>query len=306
VTAKNIATGVERNSATNENGYYQIPFLPLGEYEVTASATGFATLLAEKVDIALNKTTTVNLSLRISSVKEFLTVTDAAPLIDLTSGQIRRSLESTMVENLPSAGRNFLGFATLLPGFQSNPTSGQNNYTLSSGSSVSFNGTGTRGTTFLTDGVSNDDSSENQNRQPVNISTIKEMQLLTDNFAPEFGRGFGAVMLVDTKSGANQMHGEAYWYLQNSALNARSYFANAAGSHYDATSSFSSQRDRGCQPESPCRRHNRRSRYKGSPVLLRLRRAVLGAGHRLSNQLPASAAVAYSAGGSRRPRCSRA
>jgi len=53
------------------------------------------------------------------------------------------------------------------------------------------------------------------------------MQVLTDNFAAEFGRGFGAVLLVETKSGTNQMHGEAYWYLQNSALNARSYFANA-------------------------------------------------------------------------------
>ena len=65
-----------------------------------------------------------------------------------------------------------------------------------SGSSVSFNGTGTRGTTFMTDGVSDDDGSENQNRQAVNISTIKEMQLLTDNLAPEFvadrRRGAGA------------------------------------------------------------------------------------------------------------------
>jgi hypothetical protein len=235
VMAKNVATGVERRTTTNDTGYYQIPFLPLGQYEISASATGFATVVAEQVEIALNKTTTVNLSLKISSVKESVTVTDVAPLIDLTSGQIRRSLEDIMVANLPNAGRNFLSYVSLLAGFQSNPTSGQNNYTLSSGSSVSFNGTGTRGTTFLTDGVSNDDASENQNRQPVNISTIKEMQLLTDNFAPEFGRGFGAVMLVETKSGTNQMHGEAYWYLQNSALNARSYFANAAGSHYDAS-----------------------------------------------------------------------
>ncbi len=235
VTTKNLATGVERTTTTNDAGYYLMSFLPLGEYEITASATGFATVIAERVAVTLNKTTTANLSLKISAVKESVTVTDIAPLIDVTSGQIRRSLEDTMVANLPNAGRNFLSFVTLFPGFQTNPTSGQNNYTLSSGSSVSFNGTGTRGTTFLTDGVSNDDGSENQNRQPVNISTIKEMQVLTDNFAPEFGRGFGAVMLVETKSGTNQMHGEAYWYLQNSALNARSYFANASGSRLDAT-----------------------------------------------------------------------
>jgi hypothetical protein len=235
VAAKNIATGIERSTTTNDAGYFQIPFLPLGTYQVSASATGFATVLAEQVEVTLNRTTTIALELRISSVKESLTVTDVAPLIDLTSGQVRRTLEDSMVSNLPNAGRNFLSFTGLLPGFQTNPTAGQNNYTLSSGSSVSFNGTGTRGTTFLTDGVSNDDASENQNRQPVNISTIKEMQLLTDNFAPEFGRGFGAVMLVETKSGTNQLHGEAYWYLQNSALNARPYFSNASGMHYDAS-----------------------------------------------------------------------
>jgi len=222
ITARDLATGVQRNTTTNDAGYYQLAFLPLGQYEITVSMSGFKTVIAGPIDVTLNKTATVNLSLRVGAVRESVTVTDVNPLIDVASGQIRRSLEDTMVTNLPNAGRNFLSFVTLFPGFQTNPTSGQNNYTLSSGSSISFNGTGTRGTTFLTDGVSNDDSSENQNRQPVNISTIKEMQVLTDNFAPEFGGGFGAVMLVETKSGTNQMHGEAYWYLQNSALNARS------------------------------------------------------------------------------------
>jgi hypothetical protein len=222
VTAKNVATGIERSTTTNDSGYYQMPFLPLGDYQVSASLPGFATIVAESVSITLNKTTTVNLALRISNVKESVTVNDAAPLIDVTSGQVRRSLEDVLTNTLPTGSHDFRGFTALFPGFQTNPTAGQNNWTLSSGSSVSFNGTGTRGTTFLTDGVSNDDSSENQNRQGVNVSTIKEMQVLTNNFAPEFGRGFGAVVMVETKSGSNQTHGEYYWYLQNSALNARS------------------------------------------------------------------------------------
>lgn len=231
ITAKNVETGAERTTATNDAGYFQMPFLPLGAYDVTAELTGFATVLATDIRVTLNKTTTLNLTLKVSSVQEKVTVNDIAPLVDVRSGEIRRSIDNTLVETLPSSGRSFLGLVTLFPGFQTNPISGQNNYTLSSGSSVSFNGTGTRGTTFMTDGVSNDDGSENQNRQGVNISTIKEMQVLTDNFAPEFGRGFGAVVLVETKSGSNQMHGEAYYYTQNSDLNARSFFANAAGSH---------------------------------------------------------------------------
>jgi carboxypeptidase family protein len=233
VSAKDIQTGLERATKSNEAGYFQLPFLPLGVYEVKVEMQGFATVMAKDIEVTLNKTTTIALTLKISTVEESITVTDVAPLIDLSSGQIRRSIDNTMAGTLPSAGRNFLGFASIFPGFQTNPTSGQDNFTLSSGSSVSFNGTGTRGTSFMTDGVSNDDSNENQHRQPVNISTIKEMQILTDNFAPEFGRGFGAVVLVQTKSGGNETHGEAYWYLQNSALNARSFYANAAGSRVD-------------------------------------------------------------------------
>jgi hypothetical protein len=233
VTAKNTQTGLERTTTSNEAGYFQMPFMPLGIYEVTAQLKGFTTVIAKNIQVTLNKTTTVTLTLKLSAVQESITVTDVAPLIDVSSGQIRRSIDDTLAGTLPSSGRNFLGFVGLFPGFQTNPTSGQNNYTLSSGSSVSFNGTGTRATTFLTDGVSNDDGSENQNRQGVNISTIKEMQILTDNFAPEFGRGFGAVVLVQTKSGGNSTHGEAYWYLGNSALNARGFFANASGSHLD-------------------------------------------------------------------------
>ncbi len=234
ITARNIDTGAERATRSNDAGYFQISFVPLGTYELTAEASGFGKLIRKDIVVTLNKTTTVNLALQVSSIQQSVTVSEAAPMIDVTSGQIRRSIDETLAANLPTGGRSFLGFVALFPGFQTNPTSGQNNYTLSSGSSVSFNGTGTRSTTFMTDGVSNDDGSENQHRQPVNISTIKEMQILTDNYAPEFGRGFGAVVLVQTKGGSNTMHGEGYWYLTNSALNARSFFANASGSRVDA------------------------------------------------------------------------
>src|SRR5437016_11036058 len=114
-----------------------------------------------------------------------------------------------MVQDLPVSGRDFRSMVTYLPGFQSNPTSGQNSYTLSSGSSVSVNGTGTRGASFMTDGIGNDDYSENQNRQHVNVETIREMQVLTNSFSAEFGRALSAVVLVNTKAGTNTTHGEA-------------------------------------------------------------------------------------------------
>ena len=107
---------------------------------------------------------------------------------------------------------SFLSLAETFPGFQENPTSGQNNPTASSGSSINFNNTGTRGATFQINGVNNDDSSENQNRQGVALSTIAEFQILKNGYSAEFGRGDGAVVLVQTKSGTNSFHGDVYLY----------------------------------------------------------------------------------------------
>ena len=75
---------------------------------------------------------------------------------------------------------------------------------------------GPRGATFQINGVNNDDSSENQNRQGASLSTIKEFQVLSNTYSAEFGRGYGAVVLVQTKSGTNRWRGDAYWYLQDS------------------------------------------------------------------------------------------
>jgi hypothetical protein len=235
VVARSTTSGAERTTQTNETGYFQMPFLPIGAYNVTVSMKGFATLVVKGNEVTLNKTTSLNLKLEVSTVQASVTVTETTPLIDTSSGQVRRDLDDVMVSQLPVAGRDFRSIISIFPGYQINPTSGQNNYTLSSGSSISFNGTGTRGASFMTDGIGNDDYSENQNRQQVNVETVKEMQVLTDNFAPEFGRGLGAVVLVSTKSGTNTMHGDAYWFYANSAFNARDYFSNASGMHFDSS-----------------------------------------------------------------------
>ena len=227
--AKWTTTGISRTAEANAEGFFQFAYMPLGAYDVTVEASGFQSQ-SRVATVTLNRATVVDFALKLSGTQETVTVTEAAPVIVTSSGQINRSLEDRTINAIPVPGRNFLTLAILLPGFQTNPTSGQNNPTLSSGSSVSLNGTGTRGTTFQTDGVANDDYSENQNRQGVNISTIKEFQIVTNSFAAEFGRGAGAVVLVQTKSGTNAHHGEGYWLTSNSALNARSYFANEAGS----------------------------------------------------------------------------
>lgn len=232
VTAKNTETGLAREGATNDEGHFNMPFLPLGLYDVTAEAQGFQKVVKTSVSVELNKTTVSNFKLEISSVGAEVRITGETPQIETTTGEIKHSLTSKQIEDTPLAGRNFLSLVEQIPGFQNTPggfNGAANNPTNSTGSYASFSGQGSRSATFQIDGVNNDDSSENQNRQGVNVSSIKEFQVLTNAYSSEFGRAGGAVILVQTKSGTNQFHGDAYNFVQNEAFNANGFFNNRQG-----------------------------------------------------------------------------
>jgi len=248
VTAKNTETGLARDGATNDEGFFNMPFLPLGVYDLTAEAQGFQKVIKTGVSVELNKNTVSNFKLEISSVGAEVRITGETPQIETTTGEIKHSLTSKQIEDTPLAGRNFMSLVEQIPGFQNAPWIGSsNNPTNSTGSYAAFSGQGSRSTTFQIDGVNNDDSSENQNRQNVNISTIKEVQVLTNNFSAEFGRATGAVVLVQTKSGTNQFHGDAYDFVQNDIFNANGFFRNAAG--------LSATTGQQLQPRQVVRRH---------------------------------------------------
>jgi len=221
VIIRNMETGQERTLKTGSEGVYVAPFMPLGRYTITATGPGFSKVAQENIELGLNQTRVVNFELSPSAVTEAVVVTSEAAPINTTNAEIKGSLNAQEIMEKPTFNQgSFLSLAETFTGFQENPTSGQNNPTASSGSSINFNGTGTRGATFQINGVNNDDSSENQNRQGASLSTIKEFQVITNNFSAEFGRGYGAVVLVQTKSGTNQIHGDVYWYHNDSALNA--------------------------------------------------------------------------------------
>ena len=228
VTVRSLETGQERVTVSNESGNYTVPFLPIGRYRVTANLEGLGTQDRDAT-ITLNATTVSNFALGIA-MAETVTVTASTPLINVTNAELKQSLSAQEIMDKPTpptAGPNsMLTLAETFAGFQENPTAGQNNPTASSGSSVNF-GTGSRGTTFQINGVNNDDSSENQNRQGVALSTIKEFQVLTQNFSAEFGRATGAVVLVQTKSGTNDLAGDLYGTHMDNAWNKKRFFSQA-------------------------------------------------------------------------------
>jgi Carboxypeptidase regulatory-like domain/TonB-dependent Receptor Plug Domain len=221
ISIKNLETGLERVITTDAQGRFSAPFLPIGRYRVQAELSGFGTMVRQNVPVQLNTTTVQNFTLD-PALSETVTVSADAPRINVTDAEIKQTMTSQEIMDRPNANMgSFLDLASVFAGFDENPTSGQNNPTASSGSSINFNGTGTRGATFQINGVNNDDSSENQNRQGVALATIKTFQVISNNFSAEFGRGYGAVVLVQTKSGTNDIDGEVYNYAQRSRWNAK-------------------------------------------------------------------------------------
>src|SRR3954452_5150557 len=221
LTIRNAETGAERILITDRNGSFKAPFLQIGRYNVQAELSGFGTMKHNGVRVELNETVVQDFVLD-PSMQESVTVSADAPRIDVTDGEVKQTLRAKEIENLPSPDQtSFLRLASIFSGYQENPTSGQDNPALSSGSSVNFNGTGTRGATFQVNGVNNDDSSENQHRQNVPVATIQSFQILTNSFSAEFGRGYGSVVLVQTKQGTNSVDGEIYGYGQDAKYTAR-------------------------------------------------------------------------------------
>ena len=235
IEAINTENGLKRATVTNQDGFYQLTFLPVGEYRVTADRSGFAKVSRAAL-VELNSARAIDFDLKPSTVATEVTVAAEIPLIDVTRGDVKSTIDARMIEDRPLSSRNFLSLVEMFAGFQTSSSySGVNNPTLSSGSYVSFNGTGSRSAAFQIDGVNNDDSSEGSNRQNVNVSSIREFQVLTNAYSAEFGRAGGAVVLVQTKSGTNRFHGDVYEYFQNEKLNANAYFNNSFGLKTDGT-----------------------------------------------------------------------
>jgi hypothetical protein len=159
VTVRNRDTGLERRLVTNERGAFIAPLLQIGTYRVTAALAGFGTVARERVEVSLNSTATASFSLtqRITADVEVIAETTQ---INTVNAEIKGSLTTQQIQDKPSLSQgSFLSLAETFTGFQENPVSGQNNPTLSSGSSVNFNGTGSRGATFQINGVNNYESS---------------------------------------------------------------------------------------------------------------------------------------------------
>ena len=232
VTAKNSATGQMRESATGDDGAYVLAELPAGEYVVMAEATGLSPV-AQNVIVNVGSDTTADFDLtKLAKKVEQLTVTEEAPIVDTTRDVLGEVVDRELVEQLPLNGRDFGKLVALVPGATVEPSGVA---AIQSGfGQFSINGNRDRSNNYTLDGTDNNDpffnnSALNQTGiggAPASLLPIDAIQEfnLQSQFPAEYGRNSGSVINILTKSGTNKLHGSAFEFLRNSAMDARNYF----------------------------------------------------------------------------------
>ncbi len=229
VQAVNEATGEGWKSATDDSGDYSFALLPPGLYQIEVAANGFKTAVSRDVPVRITETTTINVSLAVGNRVEKIIVNGSPPLLQTDGPQLGRVVDSRSVAELPLASRNFTQILTLSPGTASHlPDStavGRNTQ------AISVNGARVTQNYFQINGI---DATTMGSQGPILVAvpapeTIEEFKVQTSLFDATYGRSGGANIQLVTKSGGNEVHGDAYEYFRNEALNANNPFLKAAG-----------------------------------------------------------------------------
>ncbi len=225
VLATNDATGVSRESASNDSGDYVFPDLPVGTYTLTFDLTGFKKAVRHAISLDVNQVITLNMTMQLGAAQEVVDVTSEAPLVDTSSTQLGAVVNNRSVNELPLNARDSYQFLQLQPGVQSQlGSSGGTFYGSDSAGSVSVNGGRDRANNFSVNGGDANDQFVNLPTIQPTPDAIEEFRVISNTFDAEYGRNSGAVVNVVTKSGTNQWHGNVYEYFRNKVLNSQGYF----------------------------------------------------------------------------------
>jgi Carboxypeptidase regulatory-like domain/TonB-dependent Receptor Plug Domain/TonB dependent receptor len=233
VAIKNSSTGIIVSADVNSVGFYSVPNLQPGSYEVTVSAAGFKTYVHSGILLTVGEQQALNIPLEIGQVNERVEVTGEQPSVELTSSAISGVVNSTTIVGLPLNGRDWTALATLEPAVNTIET--QQPVSASSargnrgfGTQLTIAGNRPQSNNYRIDGVSVVDYSGGSpgsvSGYALGVDAVGEFSVITSNYSAEYGRTSGGVVNAVTRSGTNQFHGNAYGFLRSAALDARSFF----------------------------------------------------------------------------------
>jgi len=231
VTARNASTNTSFTATTTGEGFYVVPNIPPGTYDVSAAYTGFAKTTQTGIEITVGQTATVNLTLKVAGAGETVVVTGEAPVIEPTKTEISQVIESQQIEDLPISGRLFTDFALLTPSVAKSRTALGSTFTEFEVTQISFGGMRSFSNEVTVDGADFVNTVSGVQRATPPQDSVQEFRVVNNSFGAEYGRALGGIVNIVTKSGGNDLHGSIYDFLQNSATDARSLLQPAPLPH---------------------------------------------------------------------------
>jgi hypothetical protein len=224
VTAINVNTGVQTPATTNADGIYTIHFLQIGHYKVSVAAPGFAPTTAGPFALEVSQEAKVDVHLTVGAVNESVIVSSAAPILDTQNATTGDTITAAAATELPLQARNFSSLTTLVAGAISPNPSAQNMVGRSQYNGGFFiNGNREQSNNYTLDGADINEAIDNYIGYSPNVDAIGELHIISGNATAEYGNANGGQVVMVTKSGTNQFHGDAYWFLENTNLNANSW-----------------------------------------------------------------------------------
>lgn len=220
IVVRNIATGIARETVTNERGQYEVAALQPGQYQVEAELPGFRRYSRGPVTVQVNQGTRVDATLQVGVLSETITVAAEGIMVQTTTSSLGKVVEEKQILELPLSGRNFTSLGLLAPGVT---TRGQS----TTDAAYVVHGQRQDSNNFQLDGVANVSLGGNTVQARPNVDAVQEFKIQTSNFSAEFGRNSGSVVQVVTKSGTNTLRGSGWEFNRNDKFQSRNFFATS-------------------------------------------------------------------------------
>jgi Carboxypeptidase regulatory-like domain len=236
VLIRNDETGSERKLLTGESGTFSAPSVAVGVYTVSVSRDGFAPLERTGIAVTVGQNVQLHLALTVGNVQETVSVADTPSVVDTSTLQVQGLVDERQVKELPLNGRSFDQLIQLNPASVSYTTQrsgGVGTSNSSVGNMYSVSGRRPQDNLFLLNGIEYTGASlinvtpGGTSGQLLGVDAVREFNVVSDTYGANYGKRTGAQVSIVTASGGNKLHGSAYEFLRNSALDARNYFDQA-------------------------------------------------------------------------------
>jgi hypothetical protein len=229
ITVEGVDNGLRQTGTSGDDGAFSFPALQVGRYQISVEKPGFAKYTQTGLSLSIGQPVSVQVKLQIGNISQQISVSADAELVNTESGTVGQLINNKKILDLPLDGRQPQALLFLTAGTVN--TTG--NYCLVNcqggvypgEQDGSVNGAGPRSVNFQMDGTGHNDTYINTNLPFPNPDAVAQFNVDTDNLSAQYGIGAGAVVNIITKSGTNQIHGDAFEFLRNGDLNARNFFA---------------------------------------------------------------------------------